>query len=185
MQVPIEVSFKNMDSSEAIAADIRQRVAKLDHFFEHVTGCHVSVEAPHKHHRKGRHWRVRIVINAPGRQLVVSNEPGDANAHEQLAVALRDAFNAATRQLQDHARTMRGDVKSHQPAQVEGSIARVFADQGYGFIDAGPLGEVYFHRHSVVGDRFAELVAGSRVRLVIAEGESEHGAQASTVHPLD
>jgi ribosomal subunit interface protein len=184
MQAPLEVSFKNMEPSPAIVDDIEQRVAKLDRYFEKVTSCHVTVEAPHKHHRKGRHWRVRILINAPGRQLVVSDEPGNVHAHEDLGVALRDAFNAAVRQLQDYARTLRGDVKAHEPAQNEGRVARLFADDGYGFIDAGPLGEVYFHQNSVVDGRFAELEAGSRVSFVIAEGESEHGAQASTVHPL-
>lgn len=184
MQAPLEISFKNMESSQAVVDDIHQRVAKLDHFFENVTSCHVSVEAPHKHHRKGRQWRVRILINVPGRQLAVSNEPGENYSHEDLGVALRDAFNAAVRQLQDYARTLRGDVKAHEPAQTEGRVARLFADDGYGFIDAGPLGEVYFHRNSVVGDRFAELEPGSRVSFVMAEGESEHGAQASTVHPL-
>ena len=71
-----------------------------------------------------------------------------------------------------------------EPAQVEGRVARLFADDGYGFIDAGALGEVYFHRNSVADGRFAELEEGSRVRFVIAEDESEHGAQASTVHAL-
>jgi cold shock CspA family protein/ribosome-associated translation inhibitor RaiA len=185
MQAPLEISFKNMEPSPAAAADIRARAEKLDRYFDSITSCHVAVEAPHRHHRHGRQWHVRIVLNLPGRQLAVSNDPGRDEKHEELSVALRDSFDAARRRLQDYARELHGDVKSHEPPQREGRVLRVFAEQGYGFIDAGEEGEVYFHRNSVLGDAFAALVPGSRVAFVLARDESEHGVQASTVRPLE
>jgi hypothetical protein len=54
------------------------------------------------------------VRSVPGDEIVVSHT---ANAHEQVDVAVRDAFDAARRQLQDHARKQRGDVKLHRPVR--------------------------------------------------------------------
>ena len=37
------------------------------------------------------------------------------HAHDDVYVAIRDAFDAAVRQVEDHARRMRGDTKTHTP----------------------------------------------------------------------
>jgi ribosome-associated translation inhibitor RaiA len=71
-------------------------------------GCQVFVESPHKHHHKGSLFNVRIRLTVPGSELVVKREP-----HVDLYVAIRDACNAARRQLQEYVHRQRGDVKSH------------------------------------------------------------------------
>jgi cold shock CspA family protein len=98
-----------------------------------------------------------------------------------VGVAIRDAFDAVQRQLQDHAREMRSDVKTHAPPTV-GTIVRLLPDYGFLVTEAGD--EIYLHRHAVLGRGFDKLNAGDKVRYVVHEGEGEQGAQASTVIPL-
>jgi ribosomal subunit interface protein len=113
MKIPLDISFRNMDPSPAVEARIREKAAKLERFHDRIIGCTVVVEAPHRHHHKGKLYSVHIDISVPGKDhLIVDRaKPGD-QAHEDVYVAVRDAFNAAVRQLEDYTRRMRGDVKS-------------------------------------------------------------------------
>jgi ribosomal subunit interface protein len=183
MQIPLQISFRNMDASDAVEADIREKVARLDRFHERITSCRVMVEAPHRHHHKGNLYDIRIDITVPGEEIVVQRSGPENQAHEDVYVAVRDAFNAATRRLQDHVRRTTGRVKAHQ-VPVHGTVVRLFRDKGYGFIETPEGGEIYFHRDSVVDGSFEDLDVSQEVRLVVAYGESEHGAQASTVRPV-
>lgn len=113
MELPVQISFRDMDSSEALEADIRERAAKLDQFFDKITSCRVMVEASHKRHHKGNLFHVRIELGVPGKEIVVSRDPQDAHSHEDPYITVRDAFDAAQRQLEEYARRQRGEVKSH------------------------------------------------------------------------
>ena len=183
MQIPLQISFRNMDASDAVEADIRDKVGRLDRFYERITSCRVIVEAPHRHHRKGNLYDIRIDITVPGEEIVVQRSGPENQAHEDVYVAVRDAFNAATRRLQDHVRKATGHVKTHE-VPVHGTVVRLSREDGYGFIETSEGDEIYFHRNSVVDGSFADLDVGQEVRLVVAYDESEHGAQASTVRPV-
>jgi len=115
MPVPLEISFRNMDPSAAVEARIREKAIKLERFFDRIVGYEVTVEAPHRHHHKGKLYNVRIDITLPGSDVHVGHAGPLDHAHEDVYVAIRDAFDAAIRQLEDHVRRMRGDVKSHTP----------------------------------------------------------------------
>lgn len=115
MQVPLQISFRNMDASPSVEAIVREKAGKLDRFFERIVSCHVTIEAPHRHQHKGKLYKVRIDIAVPGKDVHVNQEGPKNHAHEDVNVAIRDAFDAAVRQLEDNARRMRGDVKSHTP----------------------------------------------------------------------
>lgn len=110
MQTPLQITCRNIEHSEALEAHIRNKMEKLEEFFKHITSCHVVVEVPHKHQHQGRRFNVRIDIGVPGNEIVVTHELAD-----DVFVGLRDAFNAAKRQLEDYARKLRGDVKTHKP----------------------------------------------------------------------
>jgi cold shock CspA family protein/ribosome-associated translation inhibitor RaiA len=170
-----------MDPSPAVEARIRERAARLEHLFDRVTSCRVVVEARHHHHHKGNLYGVRIDLRVPGEEIFVGRAGPLDHAHEDVYVAIRDAFDAAARRLEDHARRFRGDVKAHE-TPIHGKIARIFQD--YGFIQTSDGQEVYFHKNSVVGGAFEALEVGSEVRVVVTEKESAQGAQASTVVPL-
>jgi ribosomal subunit interface protein len=179
MQRPLQIRFREMDSSPAIEARIREKAAVLERFSDRITGCRVMVEKDHRHHQKGNMFRVRVEIDAPGKELAVTHTGTKDHAHEDVHVAIRDAFDAAVRRLEDRVRTRRGKVKAHQ-VPLYGTIRMVDHDGGFGFAETAQ-GEVYFHRNSVVGDKFNVVGPGDKVRLEVAERESEQGWQATTV----
>ena len=183
MDVPLQVSFRNMDRSEAVEARVREKAEKLEKYYGHLTSCRVMVEAPERRHHKGKLFHVRIELGVPGKELVVSRHPKNKHAHEDVYVAVRDAFDAARRRLEDHVRKRNGQVKFHE-VPLHGKVLRLFPYEGYGFIAASDGREIYFHKNSVLRDGFDQLEVGSEVRLVVAEGESVQGPQASTVDPL-
>lgn len=181
MQEPLRIAFRNIEPPIGAEDEVRNRLAELERFFDRIIACSVVVEAHHRHHHQGNLYHVRIELIVPEREIVVRREPPEHHAHEDLHVAIRDAFDAAQRQIQDHAREMRGDVKTHAAPAI-GTIVRLFPD--YGFLVTETGDEVYLHRNAVLGRGFDKLNAGDRVRYVVHEGEGEQGAQASTVIPL-
>jgi ribosomal subunit interface protein len=102
-----------MDPSPAVEARIRKKAEKLERFHDRIIGCTVVVEAPHRHHHKGKLFSVKVEISVPGEDVVVDHAKPADHAHEDVYVAIRDAFNAAVRRLEDQSRKMRGDVKAH------------------------------------------------------------------------
>jgi ribosomal subunit interface protein len=110
MQIPLQVTIRDMEHSDALETHIRDKADKLDEYFDRIMSCRVVVEMPHKHHHQGKQFNVRIDIGVPGSEIVVNRDHA-----EDVYVALRDAFDAAKRQLEDYARKIRGDVKTHQP----------------------------------------------------------------------
>lgn len=182
MQQPLQIVFRGMDPSDAVEAAIREKAEKLERFLDRIVSCRVVVEAPHRHKHKGKLYNIRVELDIPGGEIAVTRSGPQDHAHEDVYVAIRDAFDAARRLVEDRTRRMRDDVKIHvQP--LHGKILRLFPGEGYGFVDT-PDGEVYFHRNSVVGAKFDDLKVGAEVRLVVTEGESAKGPQASTVTPV-
>ncbi|MHB8535333.1 MAG: ribosome hibernation-promoting factor, HPF/YfiA family [Sulfuricaulis sp.] len=108
MQVPLQVTLKDMAQSEAVESRIREKTEKLGRFYDRIISCRVVVETPQRHQHQGKLYSVRIDLTVPGAELVV-NRAQD----EDVYVAIRDAFVAITRQLEDFARRQRGEVKTH------------------------------------------------------------------------
>jgi len=179
MQIPLQITFRGIPKSEAVEARIREKVDKLERFNSRIMSCRVAVESEHQSHHQGNQYHIRIDITVPGKELVISREHHDNHAHEDIYVAIRDAFNAATRQLEEHARIRRGDVKSHN-LQHSGTIARLAPEDDHGFLQSSDGREIYFHRNSVVGDGFEALSVGDLIRYV--EEDDDLGPQASIVY---
>ena len=178
MQSPVQVTFRDIPSSNALLAHVERRAAKLDTFFDRIHTCHVVVESPHRHHNKGQKFHCRIDLHLPGKELIVSKNPEEAK--EDAHAAIDDAFADAERVLEEFARLMQPDTKTHL-RPPHGVVAKIFHDRGYGFIEADDDGhEVYFHQNSVLGAKFEKVVLGTRVRY--AEEDGDKGPQASTVH---
>jgi ribosome-associated translation inhibitor RaiA len=107
MQTPLDITFRNMASSASIERAVRRWVERLERCHDRILGCSVLVERPHNHRTHGHHFHVRIDVNVAGRQIVVSRDPERDPGHEDVYVAIADAFRAARRQLLEHARTRR------------------------------------------------------------------------------
>ena len=117
MQIPLQIQFQNLEPSEFIEKAVRKYAKKLELFRDDIISCRVTIESPHKHRRKGRLFHVVINVRTGGDEIAVSRMPDDEQAHEDIYVAIRDAFNAARRQLQDRLDIQRGHVKSRQPPE--------------------------------------------------------------------
>jgi ribosome-associated translation inhibitor RaiA len=119
MQVPLEIVFHNVDRSPTVEAAVRKHAAKLELFADNITSCRVTVEAPHKNHQQGNLYTVRVDLRFPGGEVVANRSHSDDHAHEDVYVALRDAFKAARRQLQDRRRIRRGKAHGAASASIE------------------------------------------------------------------
>ncbi|MHC4940266.1 MAG: HPF/RaiA family ribosome-associated protein [Planctomycetota bacterium] len=179
MQIPVQVTFRDMHHSDLIEADIEERAGRLERFYDKITSCRVVVSAPHVRQHGGQLYRVAIELTVPGKEIVVNRDPGLDHAHEDLKVALRDAFSAAQRRLQDYVRERRGYVKAHEVPD-HGRVARL-GDE-FGFIETADGQELYFHRNSVLQEHFDDLEVGSEVRYVSEPGEK--GLQATSVRAV-
>jgi ribosomal subunit interface protein len=179
MQQSLQITFRDIPHSDAVEAAIREKAEKLDQFFERIMACRVMVEAPHSHHHQGGLYHIRIDLTVPGNELVVSRSPSEHQAHEDIYVAIRDAFDAAKRQLQEYKRKLKRQVKTHE-TPAHGQVTELTPDQDYGRIQSSDGRDIYFHRNSLVRGDYGELEVGSEVRFVEESGEA--GPQASTVH---
>lgn len=184
-QTPVDISYRNMDRSDALTAAIKARVEKLDEFFDRITSCRVVVEVPHRHHHQGNLYHVRIHLQVPCRELIADREAHDKHQHENPYVAVRDAFDAISRQLEDYVRELRGDVKTHS-VPLRGRISQIlfpegpdFPERGYGFIATPDGRQIYFHAHSLVDVNFSELETGAEVEY--GEELGDDGPQAKSV----
>jgi cold shock CspA family protein len=196
MTRPLQITFKNMHSFPEVEEWIREEVFKLETFYNRITTCRVTVETPHRHHKKGLRYHVRIDIRLPGGELVVKREPtlgarlrqlGEAEVtkhseadatSKDLRFAIQHAFKAAARRVEDFARRQSGRVKAHA-SPLEGVVTRLDPEKGFGFLVTPEGREVYFHRNSVLNQGFGRLEMGTRVAF--AEEPGDEGPQASTV----
>lgn len=178
----LQITFRNVDRSPAVEARIREHAAELERFFDRIVSCRVAIEVPQRR-RQGNLCHIRIDLKVPGKEIVVKRDPPEHQAHEDIYVAVRDAFNAVRRQLEDHARRQRGDVKSHK-VPAHGTIASVIVGKDYGFIRTADGMEIYFHRNAVANEGFDRLSTGDEVRFVLHPVEGEKGPQASSVIPI-
>ena len=196
MKTPLQTTFRNLDHSDALVARIQEEADKLDICFDRITSCRVMVEMPHRHHRRGDSFHIRIDVGVPGKELVVSHDsssraaghdeaegqqggrPEARETHKDVYVAICDSFKAMRRQVEEYARTLRHDVKPNG-AIPQAKIGKLFPKEGYGFIETPAGREIYFHRNSVVNTAFEHLAIGSEV--FFHEEAGEKGPQASSV----
>ena len=173
MQIPLQITYHGIPRSDALDARIRDKAAKLEEFYPRISRCRIVVEERDRHHHQGRQFTVSIDLRVPGHEVFVGRDH-----HEDVYVAVRDAFDAAARQLEDVARLQRGDVKAHEATQ-RGTVARLFPEEGFGFIETADGRELYFSRENVVEPTFDRLAAGTVVQFI--EDLASEGRQAKRV----
>lgn len=177
MKNPLQITYRDIEPTPSIDEAIRSRVAWLEGYYPDIVSCRVVVEMPHRRRHTGGLYRVRIDMTVPGAELVVGRHPTECEEHRDFYVALRDAFHAARRELEDYARKRRQQVKRHaEPGR--GHVTGLFRDRGFGFLRTPDDREVYFHENSVVGGMDA-LELGTKVQF--SEEPGEKGPQAVVV----
>ena len=185
MQIAPEITYRNIEKTEAINSLIKEKIAKLENFCDYINSCRVVVEKAHQHPDSGSPYKVSINITIPhGREIAVSHNPDKGKQYPPLEAVIRDAFEAARRQIVGLSTEQKGARKVHPEQEVGAIITKLFPEQGYGFLKAIDTGkEVYFHRNSIVNEDFAELEVGYGVRFKEIQGEM--GPQATTVQIID
>ena len=183
MQIQPQVTFKEIDRSDEIEARVRERIKGLEKVSDRITSCHVRVRAPHQRHRKGAQYVIDIDVITPSGSVHIGREPGDNFAHEDVNVAIRDAFNAAERKLRKLKERHKGrpEVLS---APLQGRIEVLDPEDGFGQIATTDGRLIYFHKHSLVGGTFSDLTVGDVVELSIDYEDSDEGPHASMVRPI-
>ena len=178
MKLPLQITFRNMEPSEALETEIRKKAEKLDLFHEQIMSCRVVVEIAHKHKHQGNLFHIALDITVPGGEIVVNKDCHDKHAHENAYVTIRDAFEAAKRQLEDRNRRMHKQIKSHD-VPPHGRVILLSPMEDYGRLMTPDGREVYFHRNSVTNTDFDKLEIGNEVRY--SEVQGDNGPQASSV----
>ncbi|MGC2459566.1 MAG: HPF/RaiA family ribosome-associated protein [Steroidobacteraceae bacterium] len=179
MKLPLQITFRHMQPSAALETRIRELVSRLDKFSGQIMRCRVVVEAPHHHSHQGALFDIRLDITVPNDEIAIRRAHPVDHSHEDAYVALRDAFRAARRKLEDYERRRRLDVKSHAPP-MQRRICELHPERGFGRIETDHGRLIYFHPHSVHGGTFDKLTTGMTVRF--DEEAGDMGPQASTVH---
>jgi ribosomal subunit interface protein len=190
MQQEPEITFHNLDNSPALEAEIRSRIDKLDRLYDRLVGVRVSIEALHNQHRTGNIHECHITLMVPGSDLVVSRKPHKAKEKYQnpdIYTAVRDAFQAAERQLKEYKEKQSGEVKRHVPL-MQGQVAEVNKEAGFGYVLTAEGQLLYFSQSAVLAGDFDQYERGDVVHYVQVEGET--GPSASKVwrgseHDLD
>lgn len=108
MKLPLQITFQDITPSEALDRAVRERAARLDQFHPHILSCRVVIARETHRRHQGNEFSVRFDIKVKGHEVAITR-----NADEDPFVALRDAYDAARRQLEDLAHERRGDVKAH------------------------------------------------------------------------
>jgi cold shock CspA family protein len=182
MQVPLQIVFEHVGHSDALEAAIRKEAQRLERFYDRITSARVVIARPQHRHHKGDTYCVRIHVAVPGgKHIDISRDPAATGRHQDAHVTIRDAFDAAGRQLQDQIRRLEAEVKSHE-LPPHGTIASLVPERDHGFIAASDGREIYFHRNSVPGAKFDDLAIGQEVRF--SESVGDKVPQATFVTPI-
>jgi ribosome-associated translation inhibitor RaiA len=109
--IPVQITFRHMESSPAVETRVRELANHLGVFSDRITSCRVVVDSPHRHQHQGKVFNVKVQLALPGDDVVVDMERPQRDGHEDVYVVIRDAFDAARRQLQARMASLRGDEK--------------------------------------------------------------------------
>jgi len=98
-QIPLQVTFRGIQPMPRVGSFIQEQASRFERYSARIVQCHVTVDLPHRHQRTGRQYCVRLEIKTPLGNVVVSRDPSPAAPSRQLDTAIREAFDAALRQL--------------------------------------------------------------------------------------
>jgi ribosomal subunit interface protein len=187
MKTGIEVTYRDVDKTDAIANLVQEKIAKLERLCSYISSCHIAIEKINDRPSHGSPYRVRIDLTLPpSHELVAESNPSDTTQHVALDTIIRDAFSKMERQLKSQTRQQREAEKSQINNSAEDTTAlvtKIYRDLDYGFIKALDGEDIYFHRNSVIHGDFDRLEVGTGVRYVAIEGEE--GLRATTVQIVD
>lgn len=177
MQVPIQITLRDLPHSPAVEAHIKERAEKLQQFCSSIISCHVVVEFENKNQHRGKIHNTHITVTVPGKELVSTH-----NTNEDMYVSIRDAFDDMTRQLEGYVAHLKQGNTSQ--TMLSGKIIRLFHADGFGFIEGLDGTEFYFNADHVIHPTFDKLTIGVPVHFIMEETGYE-GPQARRVKVIE
>jgi cold shock CspA family protein len=182
METPVEIDLQGMVATAELKDAIARHLQQFEERFGRITAGRIALKTPSGRHHTGGLFEINIHLALPdGREVNVGHTRQDDERYADLHFALNRTFKRARRQLQDRARRLEGQIKSHEGQPV--GIVRQHDPLGeFGFIETSDGREIYFHRNSVLNGDFSRLTVNARVSY--AEEEGDKGPQASTVRLL-
>jgi len=191
MQVPLEITFRNIASSDSAEAAIRDHVQRLERIFGRITACRVRVDQRNQNANDTIPPVVHIEISVPGHKDIVVAHESDHLQRKFQAPDLRNAINEAFRiaerrlskykdKLTDHGVAERGHEASNE---FRGQIAELTPEKDFGYVMTKEGGLLYFHRNSLLSGDFNHLRRGDEVSYVEQAGDT--GPTASKVRPVN
>lgn len=172
MQLEPTITLRDLPESAALEVHIREKIEKLELFYDRIMHFDVVIDEPRKTGGQGLLYNPRITITVPDEEIAIN-----LVKNEDVYIALRDAFKAARRKLQNYARKKRGETKTHDLSHY-GRVVRLFPEDGFGFIEANDS-EYYFAAENVVYPSFDKLTVGENVQFI--EALAGDGLQAHRV----
>jgi cold shock CspA family protein/ribosome-associated translation inhibitor RaiA len=180
MQKPLELIYDDVPRSPWSEDLIRERVARLARYCDHITSALVIVAQPHRHQHKGNPFRVSVEVRVPrNRPLVIIEEPRVVEQRSNLQAVINRAFDAMELRLQGLGEERRRDALRPAEGESRGLVTRLPPGLGYGSLRMPDGREVYFHENAVLHGDFPRLAVGTEVRFEPNEGEI--GLTASSV----
>jgi cold shock CspA family protein len=184
LQVPIEISFRDIEKNDFLKELIHTEAAQLERLSDNITSCRVSVEQPQKSQQQGQPYRVRVAVRVPpGHELVATEDPGMGDIRKELQTVIRDTFSSVGKQLQKLNEQQRREIKQHPEQQFKAVIAKIFNKDGYGFLRTVDGRQIYFHKNSVLHDDWDRLEIGTGVNF--NEEMGTDGPRATSVQIVD
>lgn len=178
-QVPLEIAFHNMDSSEWAEEEIRGRVADLEAIYDRLTSCRVRVDHRATNANDTIPPVVRIEIGIPGRKdLIVAHEPDHLQQkfqHPDLRNAINEAFRIAERQLRDYKDKLKDhskEARHEADHQNLGQVTELNPERDFGFLLTKEGGQLYFHRNSILVGDFDALKPADEVYYIEDVGDT-------------
>jgi ribosome-associated translation inhibitor RaiA len=185
MQAEPEITFKNMDASPTLEARIRERIDRLERFHHGIIGCRVVVQEAHKSAASGKNpLRIDLEVQIPGDLLHTSGEEEIRATKDHTGNLVSRVFEAMEHRLDSAVARDKRQLKAHSADHEIGCVTRLFAGQGYGFVQVGEGPELYFTENVLHGLAMAELEAGSRVVVSRAHEDGPMGPMANAVRRI-
>lgn len=169
MQVPLELSFHGLDSSDALRDIVDARVERLESIFGDIVSCRVVIEVTHRDSEDHiRSTRVRCELSLPGTNLIADAKPGDDGEPDgDVYQGVDMAFDRLERQLRTWVDKVQEHSSQRFPTKANGFIASVNRLERSGFVEMTDGREVYFEEPALRGADLDELKRGDDVKVVV------------------
>jgi ribosome-associated translation inhibitor RaiA len=179
VQVPLEISYHNIDKSQAADEAIRSHVADLEEIYDRITSCRVRVDQRAQSESHSIPPVVRIELGIPGhRNIVVAHEPDHLLRKFQspdLYNAINEAFRIAEQQLHQLKEIRETNTRISEASgdlRFLGQVAEIYPLQDYGYLLNKDGALLYFHRNAILSGDFDYLVRGSEAYYVEEDGDT-------------